>query len=52
MGLSESEASEFITDKSKTMPGMIRASFGIYNTTEEVDYFLNSVEEISKGNKN
>ena len=36
-----------MNDKDKGMPGMIRASFGIYNDISEVDYFLNAVEDIS-----
>jgi selenocysteine lyase/cysteine desulfurase len=32
------------------LPGMVRVSFGIYNTPEEVDYFLESVKQICAGN--
>ncbi|RPI87109.1 MAG: aminotransferase class V-fold PLP-dependent enzyme [Chloroflexi bacterium] len=32
------------------MPGLIRASFGLYNTIEEVDFFIDALKEISKGN--
>ena len=28
-------------------PGMVRASLGLYNDREEIDYFLNSLEMIS-----
>lgn len=48
MHLSERSASAFIKDSSKFMPGMIRVSFGMYNTEEEVDYFLEAVKEISR----
>lgn len=48
MHISEKTASAFIHNKNKKMPGMIRASFGIYNNEEEVDYFLNAIEEIAK----
>lgn len=36
-------------DKS-TMPGMVRISFGLYNTTEEVDRLIKALEQISAGN--
>ena len=51
MHLSEKVASEFIKDKSKKMPGMIRVSLGMYNDEREVDYFLKATREISKRNK-
>lgn len=51
MGISEKTTSAFVHDASKGMPGMIRASFGIYNEKEEVDYFLNAVEDIAIKNK-
>jgi hypothetical protein len=35
-------------DKS-SMPGLIRASFGLYNTIEEVDYLVESLAKIAKG---
>jgi cysteine desulfurase / selenocysteine lyase len=31
------------------MPGMIRASFGLYNTYDEVDAFVTALERISRG---
>jgi len=31
------------------MPGLIRASFGLYNTPEEVDAFVEALERISRG---
>ena len=48
MHISEKTATNFIYDERVKMPGMIRVSFGIYNTKEEVDYFLEAVEKISK----
>lgn len=36
-------------DKSD-MPGLIRASFGLYNTMDEIDEFVAALEEISRGN--
>lgn len=35
-------------DKS-VMPGMLRVSFGLYNTKEEVDILVDALERISKG---
>lgn len=35
-------------DRSK-MPGMIRASFGIYNSIEEVDVFIDALNKIVRG---
>lgn len=32
-----------------SMSGMVRVSFGIYNTEEEVELFLNAVREIAEG---
>ncbi len=32
-----------------SMPGMVRVSFGIYNTEEEVDTFLDAVREKAEG---
>ena len=48
MHISEKTTTNFISDKRVKMPGMIRVSFGIYNSKEEVDYFLEAVEKISK----
>ena len=47
MNISEKDTLMLMNDKDKGMPGMIRASFGIYNDISEVDYFLNAVEDIS-----
>jgi hypothetical protein len=35
-------------DKSE-MPGLIRASFGLYNTRQEVDILVNALQRISTG---
>jgi hypothetical protein len=32
------------------LPGMVRVSFGLYNTTEDVDALLKGVAAISQGN--
>ncbi|MFQ5709567.1 MAG: aminotransferase class V-fold PLP-dependent enzyme [bacterium] len=31
------------------LPGMVRISFGVYNTVEEVDYVLESLRKVSEG---
>ena len=46
--LSDEEATAYLTNARCKMPGMIRASFGIYNTIEEINIFLNTIEWISK----
>lgn len=51
MGISERDTLAFMKDENVGMPGMVRASFGIYNNKNEVDYFLNAVEDISMKNK-
>jgi selenocysteine lyase/cysteine desulfurase len=40
MGISDEEASTYANCMEMKTPGMIRCSFGIYNTEEEVDQFL------------
>ena len=53
LGLSKEESAEVrrrmeAGDKSE-MPGLIRASFGLYNTLEDVDTLLEALSRISKG---
>ena len=49
MGIPEEELESFIgCDDAKT-PGMIRVSFGIYNTEEEVDEFLEMLANVLPG---
>lgn len=48
MHMSEKTASAFMHDPSIRMPGMIRISFGMYNNVNEVDYFLNAIEDIER----
>jgi selenocysteine lyase/cysteine desulfurase len=53
LGLSSEEAGEvrarmLAKDKSD-MPGLIRASFGLYNTFEEVDIFVDALTRIAAG---
>lgn len=48
LNLTDEEAAKHLTDPMYKMPGMIRASFGIYNSVDEVDIFLNTLELISR----
>lgn len=48
MHMSEKTSSAFMHDCNVRMPGMIRVSFGMYNDFNEVDYFLNAIEDIEK----
>ena len=43
MGISDDELDEFADCGDSGTPGMIRVSFGIYNTEEEVDEFLEAL---------
>jgi cysteine desulfurase/selenocysteine lyase len=54
LGLNQQEAAQvrqqiMLHDKSE-MPGLIRASFGLYNTIEDVDYLVEALKRISAGN--
>lgn len=49
LGVSNEERYKYLEDSSLASPGMVRASFGLYNTEEEVDEFLNCVEDIIAG---
>ena len=53
LGLSQEEAKAvrermLASDRSE-MPGMIRASFGLYNTLEEVDAFIEALQHVARG---
>ncbi|GAB6167759.1 aminotransferase class V-fold PLP-dependent enzyme [Clostridium carnis] len=48
--LSDEEASKHLINPNFKMPGMVRASFGVYNSLDEVDIFLNTIEWINKNN--
>ena len=54
-GLTEEQVRSFIECSDINTPGMIRVSFGIYNTEEEVDYLLKvlpkAVQEAKKTNE-
>ena len=46
MGISDEEAKGYINCMDVKTPGMIRISFGIYNTEEEVDQFLEDLNRV------
>ena len=48
LGVSDEEAKGFLECGDSGTPGMIRVSFGIYNTEEEVDEFLKLMDECVK----
>jgi len=55
MGISDEQASTYENCIDMNTPGMIRVSFGIYNTEEEVDKFLEiltSVVDTMRGTEN
>ena len=45
LGVSDEQAKGFLECSDSGTPGMIRVSFGIYNTEEEVDQFLELMKE-------
>ena len=53
LGVGEEESQrvreEIINHKRDRMPGLIRASFGLYNTKEDVDAFVEALKAISTG---
>lgn len=49
MNASEDEAKAFLKDPTKQMLGMVRVSFALYNSIDEVNIFLNVLEDISLG---
>jgi selenocysteine lyase/cysteine desulfurase len=40
---------EMLAHDRREMPGMVRASFGMYNTAEEVDHFVDALNRITRG---
>ena len=50
MNVTEEEAKLFLENPNEKMLGMIRISFAIYNSVNEVDTFLNVIEGICKNN--
>lgn len=53
LGLSPERAadvrSHIIAGDKSDMPGLIRVSFGLYNTHEEVEYLIDALQHIAKG---
>jgi selenocysteine lyase/cysteine desulfurase len=53
LGLSPEESQQvratMLAGDRSSMPGLIRASFGLYNTIEEVDYLIESLTRIARG---
>jgi cysteine desulfurase/selenocysteine lyase len=49
MNVSENEAKEFLENPTKKMLGMVRVSFALYNSIDEVNIFLNVLEDIISG---
>lgn len=45
LGISESKVHNYLVN-GLSMPGMVRASFGLYNTTEEIDRFSDAINNI------
>lgn len=54
LGLSESQArhvrEQMLSGYKGEMPGLVRASFGLYNTMEEIDILVDAVERIARNN--
>lgn len=48
LGMNDDERYKLLEDPDAKTFGMVRASFGLYNTEEEVDEFLNCIEDIIK----
>lgn len=44
--ISNREVEKHIANPSLALPGMVRASFGLYNTTEEIDIFLDLLGKV------
>lgn len=53
LGLSAAEVEQvhaaMLANDYRNMPGLVRASFGLYNTIEEVDVFVDALEKIMRG---
>ena len=53
LGLSPEESGDvrqrILADDRRDMPGMVRVSFGMYNTAEEVDVLIDAVQRIARG---
>lgn len=51
LGLNAKEIKDFVDsaahDDRRNLPGMVRVSFGMYNTKEEIDYLIKALDSIS-----
>lgn len=47
LGISNEERYRYMNYPALEQPGMVRVSFGLYNTLAEVDEFLNVLEAIA-----
>lgn len=52
LGISDKEIEKFIINPLLPRPGMVRISFGLYNTREEVDQMLALLQEITGSERN
>ncbi|SMC82428.1 aminotransferase class V-fold PLP-dependent enzyme [Sporomusa malonica] len=48
LNLSEKEISHYQTQNDKTIPGLVRISFGIYNNLREIEGFLDLLSHVAK----
>lgn len=48
LGISDEEIQGLMKETGPSLPGMVRASFGIYNNEEEVDALIQTVSEIAQ----
>lgn len=48
LGLTAADMEYYFIHKEVPLPGMVRVSFGLYNTFEEIDRFLNALSTISR----
>lgn len=48
LNLSEQEINHYQTEDDKTIPGLVRISFGIYNNLQEIEAFLDLLLHVSK----
>ena len=48
LNLDDEEYGRYLVDNTCKIPGMVRASFGVYNSINELDVFLNTIELICR----
>ena len=48
LGLKDQDTKKYLYDESLERPGLVRISLGLYNSINEIDEFLNVLEDISK----